>query len=258
MSPVFSLLLTASCFAFALCAMLYAHNPSPPDDQQRAPLTVLRRVLHPGPASLTIHQLDRLDKTGAQTARARRFPGIAVEQKCIIDHSQDLSTFREVHGPEQADLRLHLRQGQAECLSNGVQGAVDPAMGPIGEEAEAVLGRVDGKKSRFLFLEHVVVSPRGQEMGAELGSLGQDLDDPLHLREGNANLVRRAAAPLALCAAVAAVLERQKRLDVDFHAAALMMRLLLLTAIFRNIRSHRPQAEIGEIVGFFEEFILEQ
>jgi hypothetical protein len=131
-------------------------------------------------------------------------------------------------------------------------------MGPVGEEAEAVLGRVDGKKPGFLFLENVVVSPRGQEMGAELGSLGQDLDDPLQLREGNADLVRRAAAPLTLGAAVAAVLERQKRPDVDFHAGALMMRRPLPTAIFRNIRSHRPQAEIGEIAGFFGEFILEQ
>src|SRR3990172_3180794 len=141
-----------------------------------------------------------------------------------------------MHGPEEADLRLHLRQGQAECLSNGVQGTVDPAMGPVGEEAEAVLGRVDGKKSRFLLLEHVVVSSRGQEMGAELGSLGQDFDDPLQLRGGNADLVRRAAAPLALGAAVAAVLERQERLHVDLHAAALMLRRSLPTAIFRTIR----------------------
>ena len=89
-------------------------------------------------------------------------------------------------------------------------------------------------------LEHVVVSPAGQEMGAVLGSLGQDPDDPLHLRRGNADLVRRAAAPLAPGAAVAAVLERQERLEVDLHAAALMRRLTLLTAIFRTIRSHRP------------------
>jgi hypothetical protein len=67
-------------------------------------------------------------------------------------------------------------------------------MGPVREKAEAVLCRVDGKKTGFLFLEHVVVSPDGQEMGAEFGGLGQDLDDPLQLRGGNADLIRRAAA----------------------------------------------------------------
>jgi hypothetical protein len=122
-----------------------------------------------------------------------------------------------------------------------MQGAVDPATGPIGEEAETVLGRVDGKKSRFLFLEHVVVSPNYREMGAEPGSFGQDLDDPLQFRSGNTDLVRRAAATLTPGAAIAAVLDRQERLDVDIHAAALVLRPSLLTAIFRSIRSHRPQ-----------------
>jgi hypothetical protein len=196
-------------------------------------------MLHLGPASLAVHQLDRLDKAGAQAARTRRFPGVAGEQKCVVDQGKDLATFREVQGPEQADLRLHLFQGQAERRCDGVQGAVCPAMGPVGEEAEAVLGRVDGKKPGLLFLEHIVVSANGQEMGAELGNLGQDPDDPLHLPGGNADLVRRAAAPLAPGAAAAVVFERYKRLDVDFHASAPLLRRSPLTAIFLTIRSHR-------------------
>jgi hypothetical protein len=104
-------------------------------------------------------------------------------------------------------------------------------MGPVGEEAKAVLGRVDGKKPGLLFFEYVVVSPGDQEMGAEPGGLGHDLDDPLHLRGGNTDLVRRAAASLAPGAAVAAVLERQERPDVYLHTAALMLRRPLLTSI---------------------------
>ena len=118
---------------------------SSPGDQQRAPVPVLRRLLHRGPASLAIHQLDRLDKTGAQTTRTRRFPGIALEPKCIADHGEYLIAIREVHGPKEADLRLYLLEGQAECHGNSVQGAVGPVIGPVGEEAETILGRVDGK-----------------------------------------------------------------------------------------------------------------
>ena len=190
----------------------------PPGGQKRSPLSVLCRLLHLGPASLSVHQLDRLDKAGAQTPRTRRFRGIAAEQKSVVYHGEHLIAFREVHGPEEADLRLHLLQGQAEPNGDGVQGAAGPAVGPVGEEAEAVLGRVDGKKPRFFFIEHVVVSACGQKMGAKLGGLGQDLDDPFELRRGNADLVRRAAAPPAFGAAAAMVLERQERLDVDLNA----------------------------------------
>jgi hypothetical protein len=111
-------------------------------------------------------------------------------------------------------------------------------MRPVGEKAKAVVVCVDRKKTGFLFLEHVVVSPRSQKVGTVPGSLGQDLDDPLHFRGRNADLIGRAAASFALGAAVASVLEQQERRDVDFHTAALMLRWPLLTAIFRSLRSH--------------------
>ncbi len=124
-----------------------------------------------------------------------------------------------------------------------MQGATDPVMRPVGEETEAVLGRVDGKKPRFLFFENVIVAPRDQKMVAELGSLGQNLDDPLHLRGVYADLVRRAAAALALSAALAMVLQRQERFDIDLHSAVPVLRRLLLTTIFSTVRLHKRQGE---------------
>ncbi len=70
-----------------------------------------------------------------------------------------------------------------------MQGAVDPVLGPIGEKAEAVIIGIDGKKIGLLLLEHVFVFSRISEVGSKLGSLGQDLDNPLHLRGRNADLV---------------------------------------------------------------------
>src|SRR5512142_2042808 len=129
-------------------------------DEQCAPLPVLRRELRLGPAALAVHQFDGFDKAGAQYTRTRCFPDIARKPGCIADDAQDLIAVGEVHGPEQADLRLHLFQGKAECHRYGVEGAADLAIGPVGEEAEAVLVRIDGKQPGFLFLEDVVVSTR--------------------------------------------------------------------------------------------------
>jgi hypothetical protein len=205
---------------------------SPPYYQQRAAVSVLGCKLHLRSASFAVYPLDRFDKSGAQAGRTGRFPDIAREQKSIVDHSQDLIPIREMHGPEHADLRLHLLQGKPEHYSDRMQGAVDPGMGSIGENAEAALVCVDGKKPGFFFLEHVVVSPVGQEMGAEFGGFGHELDDLLDLRRSNANFIRCAAAFFSPGAAVTVVFQQQKRLDVHVYTASLVMRQTLLLVIF--------------------------
>jgi hypothetical protein len=122
-----------------------------------------------------------------------------------------------------------------------MQGAVDALMSPVGEKTEAGIGGVNGIKSWFLFFEHIVVSISFQQVWAVHGSLGQDLDDPLHLLRGNTDLKRRAAAFLSTGAAVAAVLKRQQRLDVNVYAVAFTLRHSLLKIYFRFVRFHTLQ-----------------
>ncbi len=83
-------------------------------------------------------------------------------------------------------------------------------------------------------------------MGAKFGSLGQYLDDSSQLRGGDADLVRRAAAPLTPGAPFTFVLERQERFDIDLHTGELMPRESLLVDIFRRVRSHRHQEDCGQ------------
>ena len=78
------------------------------DDQQCALVPFLCRFHHLCSTPIAIHHIDRIHKTVAETAGACSFPGIAVKQERIADRGQDLVAFREVHGPEQADLRLDL------------------------------------------------------------------------------------------------------------------------------------------------------
>jgi hypothetical protein len=68
-------------------------------------------------------------------------------QEGISQHERTITQFRikgkygdpkGAHGPEQADLRLHLRQRQAGRQCGGVSGAAGTEMGPVDEEMQAV------------------------------------------------------------------------------------------------------------------------
>jgi hypothetical protein len=61
-------------------------------------------------------------------------------------------------------------------------------------------------------------------MGTERGSIGQDAYDPLHFRGGDTDLVRCAAALLALSAASAGMFDRQERREVDMRLAPAVSR----------------------------------
>jgi len=117
-----------------------------------------------------------------------------MEKKRVVRERQGLGSLGKGHGPEQAGFRLHLGKGYAVRHPDSMQGALGPAAGLIGEQAETVLGRVDGIEAGLHVLKHIVVSVGPSQMGAELRRRGHDPDDPAHFRRSNADLVGRTAA----------------------------------------------------------------
>lgn len=105
-----------------------------------------------------------------------------------------------------------------------MQGTTDFVVRHECKKAEPILGRVYREKSLARFLEYVVESSVGSQMRTELYRLGQDAYDPLHFREGDTDLVRRAAAFFALFTASAGMIDRQERREVEMRLMSTLPR----------------------------------